>query len=155
MIQTSSPLRDDDARSGEVLGPKTDKPDPDKTNLIALISNYTDRPDLLLAEIEKHDPGFTKRMDAASESRATRTETARFFFGKRQAYSALCLSLIAALAVLFVLYVLVSSGQASFWTLLGIGVMYAITQGGALGFNKLIDSISVLAGRQRPPDQQG
>ena len=147
-------MQDDEASSGEVLRPLPDKPDPASTNLIALIKNYTDRPDLFLAEVEKHDPGFTKRMNEASENRATRTETARFYFGKRQAYSALFLSVIAALAVLIVLYVMVSSEQATFWNLLGLGVFYAITQGGVLGFNKLIDGMSALIGRRPPPDQR-
>lgn len=109
--------------------------------LIALVSNYTDRPDLLIGEIEKHDPGFVKRMNAAAEANAEEQRAARFKFGKRQAYTGLIVSVVAALVVLagFILAIWFESGLS---VILGIVAMYAVTQGGPGGFARMIEVIS-------------
>ncbi|SMC60282.1 hypothetical protein [Primorskyibacter flagellatus] len=116
---------------------------------LAQISNYTDRPDLLIAEIEKHDPGFVKRMNEASEHDATEMRAERFKFGKVQAYSSMFLSTGAAIAILCVLTLAVALGHIGFGTIIALGIFYAITQGGSSGFAKLITSISRAVERLR------
>jgi len=137
-----------------VMGPEPETSSSGPTNLVAMISNYTDRPDLLIAEIEKHDPGFVKRMNEGTEARAERSETARFYFGKRQAYASLALSIFAAVFVLGLLAALIMTQQATFWNIMGVGLVYAITQGGSFGFNRIIDAIAALVERKndQPPE---
>lgn len=54
-----------DSPETEILPPEeSGKDDQTAGNyFLAQVSNYTNRPDLLIAEIEKHDPGFIKRMN--------------------------------------------------------------------------------------------
>jgi len=127
-------------------------PDQDSaTNLyLAQVSNYTDRPDLFIAEIEKHDPGFIKRMNAASEENATTQRNERFSFGKRQAYSGLVISVIAAVSLLLIVAIAVWKGQG-FWNIIALALLYAITQGGTSGFSRLIEGIQqMLQGKTKP-----
>ena len=65
--------------SGPVIPPEKqgDSP-PVPDNVLALISNYTERPDLLIESVERHDPGFIKRMTRNSEESAKRTRDIRF-----------------------------------------------------------------------------
>jgi hypothetical protein len=131
--------------NGDVLPPEPDgESDVALHNsYLALVSNYTDRPDLLIAEIEKHDPGFVKRMNEATEHNAKQLREARFHFGKRQAYVALAVSTIAAIALLSLVGVSVWKGQG-FWQILALGLFYAITQGGSSGFARIIEAIGDL-----------
>lgn len=57
-----------------------------------------------------------------------------------QAYVGLGVSVIAAVAILSFMGIAVWNGQG-FWTIIALGLVYAITQGGTNGFRKLIDSI--------------
>lgn len=147
-------MTDDDGehtpRDGEVLPPENIEAKADDTGLsqafMAFVSNYTDRPDLLIAEIEKHDPGFVKRMNAAAEKDSAELRAARFSFGKHQAYSALVVSVIAAISMLGAVFYALSKG-AGFWTLIGIGAIYGISQGGSRGFSRLAEAVSDLIGR--------
>ncbi len=43
----------------------------------ALVSDYTNRPDLFLAEVERHDPGFIMRMNQSSIEDAAQADIAR------------------------------------------------------------------------------
>lgn len=120
-------------------------------NILALISNYTERPDLLIDAIEKHDPGFIARMNKSAEESSDRMQSARFRFGEIQAYTSLAVSVVAALVVLFLLYVLVSNDQFSFWSILGLTCFYAVSQSGLSGFASLGkaigDAVRAFAGR--------
>lgn len=143
---------EDAAKNGEVLPPDNGEQRPDEIGLnqtlLAVVSNYTDRPDLLIAEIEKHDPGFVKRMNEAAERDSAQLREARFKFGRFQAYSALAVSVVGALAMLaavfFALYM-----KAGFGSILAIGIIYAITQGGTKGFSRLVEAISELIGKSK------
>lgn len=115
-------------------------------NWLALISNYTERPDLFLAEVEKHDPGFVARMNKDSQERAERTESARFRFSKHQAYTSLALSLGAGLVIISTIAIVAIKG-ANFWPIMALGLVFAITQGGSLGFEKIIEALAHLMGR--------
>lgn len=157
-------MHDINSGDGEVLPPEP--PDEDgggqsiylQNNLLAVFEDsYTDRPDLLIAEIEKHDPGFVRRMNAASEAGAAELREARFAFGKHQAYTALALSVLGAAAILVALVVAVVK-SAGFLTIISLGLVYAITQGGSGGFSRLIDACADMVRRvkgdepnDRPP----
>ena len=110
---------------------------------LAQVSNYTDRPDLLIEKIEEHDPGFIRRMNEASERNAAEERDARFKFGKRQAYAGLSVSVLAAIASLGFLGLAIMNG-ADFWQIIAIGIVYAITQGGSFGFSRLVDAVAEL-----------
>jgi len=139
-------------QNGEILPPEVEKVGSDGSGLnqtwLAQVNNYTDRPDLLIAEIEKHDPGFVKRMNEAAEHESAELRSARFKFGKVQAYAALGVSLIAALAIVGAVFYAISKG-AGFGTLIALGVLYAISQGGSRGFSRLVEAVSDLVGRFR------
>lgn len=105
---------------------------------LAQIANYTERPDLLIAEIEKHDSGFVKRMNERSEEIAEQTREARFKFSERQAYLTLGLQGIAALAVLALAFVIALTRDDVFWPLVALIAFYAVSQGGRNGFISVI-----------------
>jgi hypothetical protein len=64
--------------------------------IVAQINEYTNRPDLLIGIIEKFDPGFVKRMNAATEQFSEKSRNARFKFGLLQAYTSLVIGALAA-----------------------------------------------------------
>ena len=70
----------------------------EEVNFLALVSNFTERPDLLIAEVEKHDPGFIKRMNGSAQSHSERFREVGFKFGRRQAYMSLTVQVIAAVS---------------------------------------------------------
>jgi len=139
-------------RNGEILPPEDEKQRAESAGLsqtlLALVNNYTDRPDLLIAEIEKHDPGFVKRMNEAAEKDSAVSRAARFKFGKWQAYASLGVSVIAALALIGAVFYAISQGHG-FGTLIALGAFYAITQGGSRGFSRLVEAVSELIGREK------
>jgi hypothetical protein len=88
--------------------------------IAAQLNHFTDRPDLFLETIEKHDPGFIKKMNAQAESFSRTSRDARFRFGQAQAYAALGVSVIGALATLSAVMYLIATNQAGFWSLVGL-----------------------------------
>lgn len=110
--------------------------------IAAQINQYTDRPDLFLETIEKHDPGFIKKMNDSARLYSKRSREQRFRFGKIQSYTALSLSLIAALIICAALVLMIYLGYANFWTIVGLAIFYAVTQGGSRGFGSIISAIS-------------
>ena len=136
---------------GEVLPPDREPGGTDgflAPSILALISNYTDRPDLFLAEVEKHAPGFTKRMNASAERHSEQLRQGKYDFGKRQAYVALSVSALSAGAILFILGLAVWKAQG-FWAIIGLAAFYAVTQGGSFGFSQIIEACAALIGRVR------
>jgi len=138
-------------RHGEILPPEDEKAKAESAGLsqtwLAQVNNYTHRPDLLIAEIEKHDPGFVKRMNEAAEKESEELRSARFAFGKNQAYASLVVSVISAMALLGAVFYAFSLGAAGMGSLLALGAFYAITQGGTRGFSRLVEAVSELIGR--------
>lgn len=136
----------DNPKDGEIVPDGAPDVPADGANWLAFVSNYTERPDLFLSEVEKHDPGFTKRMNEDAQRRSERTAEARFKFGRVQAYTALGLSAIAAAVVLGAVIIAVWFG-AGFWTIFALALFYAITQGGTFGFERIIEAIAELTGK--------
>lgn len=149
-------MADDEAKPDhEILPPDpTGGKDESAANFyLAQVSNYTDRPDLLIAEIEKHDPGFVKRMNAASERDASQRRDARFKFGKIQAYSGLAVSVISAVSLLVIIGIAVWFDRG-FWSIVGLGLVFAITQSGSHGFSRLVEGVrDLVAGKKNPSDE--
>lgn len=131
----------------EIIPP--DEPDDSPTGarpaiyaeIIAQFNKYTDRPDLFLETIEKADPGFIKRLNEEAERFSRRHRDARFRFGRHQAYVALGVGALAAVGLIGAVYYLIATRQAGFGALVGIALLYAVTQGGASGFASLISSL--------------
>ena len=128
---------DDDPRQvpdPEILGPVPEEP---QASIIALISQYTERPDLLIAELERHDPGFVRGMNKRGADIADKTREATFRFGQFQAYTSLVLQVVAAFVLLGITASSFIRGDASFWTVIALIVFYAVSQSGVTGFVEL------------------
>lgn len=109
--------------------------------IVAQINKYTDRPDLFLETLERHDPGFIRRMNSEAETFSKKGRTARFNFGRFQAYTALFVSVAAALVCLGALVYMIEKNIFSFWNIIGLAIFYAITQGGTRGFVSLVEGV--------------
>ena len=135
-------------------------------NIQALINNYTNRPDLLIAEIEKHDPGFVARMTASAAAHGDRQRQDKLTFAKMQAYTALGLQVIAGLVLQHahgrpdqaaqtehhrgvegngelasIAYAVMSEHGNLFWTIIGLALFYGVAQSGSAGFSNIASSI--------------
>lgn len=111
-------------------------------------THYTDRPDLVLKALEEICPGTVKEMVEHTKNIATRNEEARFSFGKHQAYTALVLQATGAVASLILAFYCVSLGHV-FSGILASALLYAVTQGGLDGFNRLIEAIANWIGKKK------
>lgn len=136
----------------EILPPENNasgnKPDaaPLANVLLAQVSNYTNRPDLFLETIEKHDPGFIKRMNDDAEVFNKKARKQMFSFGKIQAYAGLIVSVIAAFLLLGTIVASVFIKDIGFWQILAIGIFYAITQAGTSGFANIAGQVAKMVG---------
>lgn len=106
---------------------------PANVNIAALISQYTERPDLFLEAMEKHDPGFVKRLNKTTEDHSKKLESSQFNFGRAQAYSSLVIQVVAALALLGIFYKAISE-SSGFLPLIAIVIFFAISQSGVETF---------------------
>lgn len=138
VMTTDDNEQDDHKENVKILPPE--ESDISTLNLTALISHYTDRPDLFLAEVEKHDPGFIKRMNAAAEEDATELRKSRFKFGKIQAYASLGIKIIAVLVILLVVFL--NADSLSFWNLVALILFFAVAQSGSTGFVEIAKSVA-------------
>ena len=134
--------------TSEIELEKSPQGEPRTTDIYAEITTYltqyTDRPDLLLNVIEQHDPGFIKSVNESAKKFSEEARDSRFRFGKIQAYSGLSVSIIAAAVVLIALVYLIYTGNISFLNFVGLAVFYAITQGGSGGFIRIIKACEKL-----------
>jgi hypothetical protein len=145
----------DDHKKVEVLDPLPPDGAGGTADVLAIISNYTERPDLLLEVVEKHDPGFIKRMNQNAEKYAEEFRQSRFRFGRSQAYATLAVQVIAALAILFFIWTALDQKLLNFWMLLGFAVIYAVAQGGRSGFLEIARGLASLLGHkgnEKPKD---
>lgn len=138
---------DDTAKKGEVLDGVPFDAAGGGVDILALISNYTERPDLLLEVVEKHDPGFIKRMNENAEAGAQEFKRARFNFGRNQAYVTLAVQVISALALVGLAFVALLTKQLSFGLLIAIAIFYAVAQGGTHGFMEVISGLKGMLSR--------
>jgi hypothetical protein len=131
--------------NGEVLPPMKDGETPVRqfyADIAAQINNYTDRPDLVLEVIEKHDPGFIKSMNDDAKEFSRKARASRFKFAVFQSYASVCLSIASGLMIAGAAGYALIYETAGFWTLLGAGIFYAITQGGPKVFMKIASQIT-------------
>jgi hypothetical protein len=139
---------DDDGKTVEVLDPLPSGDAGGTAEVLALIAHYTERPDLLLETVEKHDPGFIKRMNQNAERNSEEFRRSRFLFGRNQAYATLVVQVLAALAVLFFIWTALDQKVLNFWMLLGFAVVYAVAQGGRSGFLEVARGLASLLGNK-------
>ncbi len=131
------------AKQGEVLPPEKEKPSSNtRVDIRALIAHFSERPDLMLGAIEKHDKGFIKRMNKRIEADEIRTRESRFQFGKYQAYTSLVIRVMAALFCLYLLYLAVTGGGLAFFVIIAVTVFYAISQNGTEGFYEIAKALA-------------
>ena len=123
------------------------------TNINALVNAYTERPDLLIDALEKHDPGFVQTMNEDARDKANRFHESKFKFGERQAYASMGIGIATPVAIFGAIFYLIYLGKLTFWLLVGFLLFFAVTQGGLSGFHKIIDAISRLMGRS-PADKK-
>ena len=109
--------------------------------LLAEVRNYTDRPDLFLDMIERHDPGFIKRLNADAEAHAEKLRVSTFNFGRFQAYMVLFVQVILSFATVAVLAMAVIYNQAGASTIISLGVVLAIILSGPSGFGAIAATI--------------
>lgn len=135
-----------EAEEVEVLPPSKAMPNGTSpsvyADIAAQINQYTDRPDLLLETIEKHDPGFIAAMNAEAKEFAKKSRQSKFNFGRVQAYTSLVVAVIAALAILGGLLYTLIQGTGTLWVIIGLAIFFAISQSGLSGFLKIAHSIS-------------
>lgn len=134
------------------LQPQTDAQDNANLSVQAIIanqiSNYTNRPDLLLKALEEYSPGAVKEIHELTVKNIKEQQQARFIFGVRRAYTSLVLQAVAAVASLGLAFFSVFKG-VGFWGILGAAILYAVTQGGITGFGKIIDAVSTAIGKRK------
>jgi hypothetical protein len=133
------------AANGEVIEPPKASgaplPPTVYAEIAAQFNQYTHRPDLLLEAIERHDPGFIKGMNDEARKFARKQRVSRFRFGRAQAYASLVVSIIAALSILSILGWLAYTNALTIWIIIGLGIVYAVTQSGPRGFAEVAKSI--------------
>ena len=116
--------------------------------ILALIANYTERPDLLLEVVEKHDPGFIKRMNQNAEEGAAEFRKSRFNFGRFQAYTTLAVQVLAAVGIIALMFTALVLHQLNFGVIIAFAVFYAVAQGGTHGFLEVVKGVkSFLRGK--------
>lgn len=135
-------------RKAEVLDPLPTDGAGGPVDVLAIIATYTERPDLLLEVVEKHDPGFIKRMNENAEAGAAEFRESRFRFGRNQAYMTLLVQVVAAFTILAFVGYVSYSGKLSFWLLIGFAVFYAVAQGGRGGFIEIARGLAGLLARK-------
>ncbi len=135
------PKADNSNRKNDILPSQADMPlvGGDLT-IQALIQHFPDDPQKTLDALEKHDPGFTKRMIKKSQVFHDKGREVRFAFGKRQAYSGLAVRIIAALLLFGALFYVIYLDRSPFWCL-GLIIFFAVSQGGPGDWSRIIASV--------------
>lgn len=119
--------------------------------IIAQISQYTERPDLLLETLEKHSPGYIRESIAEGRELNREERRARFKFTRFQSYLAVTVRAVAVIALITIAGIAVYQDHASFPTLAGLGLMIAIAQSGPAAALRAMERI-LLAWRGKDPD---
>lgn len=119
--------------------------------LLAEVRNYTDRPDLFLETVERHDPGFIKRLNEGAEQHAKKLRHSTFNFGRFQAYTVLLVQVALSFATIGVLAMAVIYNQAGASTIISLGIVLAIILSGPSGFGAIAETIERWL-RRRPKD---
>ena len=150
-------MEEDPPRQGEIIFPEQVEDDDlsrEIPSILTLVKDYTDRPDLFLAEVERHDPGFIKRMNKSATVHSERLRQGKFKFGERRAYTSLGIQALAALTVFGLLAYLVVTDTGGFWKYIDLIIFYAVAQSGMSGFSRVVSAISGAIGRRRSNDEQ-
>lgn len=120
--------------------------------LLAEVKNYTDRPDLFLETIERHDPGFIARFNRDAEAHAKKLQSSTFNFGRFQAYTVLSVQILLSFATIGVLAVAVIYNNAGSGTIISLGIVLAIILSGPSGFANIARLLERWFGRHRDDD---
>lgn len=136
-------------KSSEIISPRGDMAENATQILLAEVKNYTDRPDLFLETIERHDPGFIKRFNQDAEAHAKKLQGSTFNFGRFQAYTVLLVQVVLSLATIAILGLAVIYNQAGSGTIISLGVVLAIILSGPSGFSNIAKVLERWLGRNR------
>ena len=149
---------EDKGKEPELMHPE-DKVVETDSLLVQLISEeYTERPDLLVDAMEKYDPGCTKEINTQLREQLDLEIQAQkdlAEFNKTNAYRCMYQSEIAAGSVILAIFVLIIMKAATFFNILALGILYAITQGGEIGFRKIAESVGDIASRFKGGGDKG
>lgn len=137
-------LSDEEVFEGEVEQKTSRLDDEEKPNLQIYqhFADYTERPDILIDALEKHDKGFVKKLNRITLDDLEKDKNDRFLFSKRQAYISLGISSIAAIALLGLAFYMVFKGIIGFLPFLGLAVFYAVTQSGFEGLGAIAAALA-------------
>ena len=136
-------------KTADIIPPGTDDADNPTRILLAEVKNYTDRPDLFLETIERHDAGFIKRFNCDAEAHAKKLRASTFNFGRFQAYAVLLVQILLSFAVIAVLALAVIYNQAGSGTIISLGIVLAIILSGPSGFSNIARFLERWLGRNR------
>ncbi len=135
----------DKPKQGKVLPPKDQSPSNiSKTEILTIIANIPEQTHLNFEVLEKHDPGFIKRMNKRMEAEAEILRPARFRFGEIMAYTGLAVKTIIALIIcpLLMYLVITSDTGAKFWLIIALTILFAVSQSGNSGFTEITRALA-------------
>ena len=121
------------------------EPDSNQTNLtIVQINDFTQNPDLFIETLEKHDPGFIKKVNSITIENAKQDQDFRNKFGKFQAWISLFIASTMAYLSFGILIILIMVHQFNLLNCIGVGFIYAVTQGKSRAFYLVIEKAFAL-----------
>ena len=118
----------DNASSGDVV-------------LQMLVQNFPENPAEVLDGLEKHDPGFTKRMIKRNEEFDKQEREVRFAFGKWQAYTTLALKSICVVGAVLAIFLAIYQ-NAGFLYIIALAIFLAVAQGGSPVWRAIAEAIA-------------
>ena len=132
-MPSQKPEKTKSAQSAKTPEPDILPPNEDEQTggitIIQAIFQSIDRPEELLKVIEEHSPGFIKSLIKRAEIFSEKSMESRFKFGERQAYTALCLRVLATIASFFFIWYALSKDLGLF-SLLALIIFFAVAQSG-------------------------
>ena len=152
-IDPSSPEEQDKVSTSSPYDSENEGNTTNISNVAAFVSKSIEEPDKFLTNVEGYYPGFLKRVLDAIETENILFRRRRFFYGGLKAYLSLALSLLGGLVSLAMFVWLIVTDSTNFHHIILLISVYAITQSGVSGINKIVASITKLLIRskeQRP-----
>jgi len=129
----------------DILSPNEDERTGNIT--IQTIIQNTDRPEELFKVFEEHSPGFIENMRKRVELFSEKSMESRFKFSERQAYTTLCLRVLASIAILLLMWYALSKDLGLF-SLLALIIFFAVAQSGTQTWREIGKAIAKYISRK-------